>query len=412
MSAPEPRPVETALPEMPIAGVVRDMPEAQSIYINQIVYDLRRAGHDPVVLSLGEAFFDIPLFDFAKIDIEKGFHYSDSLGLPELRHKIAGFYNSRYGTSVSGRDDLLITAGSKAAIFMAMRTAADAGDEVVIHEPCWLSYPYQAKLAGIVPRLIPYDVAPADFERYLTPATRMLIINNPNNPAGRLYTAEELRAIHGLCRRNGVYVLVDEAYSDFVLDRPFTSMAEVVPDKDGVIIVNSLSKNMGMSGWRIGYVIAAPRFIRELLKVNQHIITCAPTVLLQYCAKYFDDILDATLPQVREVAHKRVRVAAMLDELRLECLGGDSTFYFFMSIGDFPGTADDFAMYLLLKKFISVVPGSAYGDTTGRFVRVSIGAESDERIWEALQVIKTTTQLNRFDPIDADAEMRALRLPG
>lgn len=410
MSAPKPRSVETTLPEMPIAGVVRDMPEAQSIYINQIVYDLRRAGHDPVVLSLGEAFFDIPLFDFAKIDVEKGYHYSDSLGLPELRYKIAGFYNSRYGTSVSGRDDLLITAGSKAAIFMAMRTAANAGEEVVIHEPCWLSYPYQAKLAGIVPRLIPYDVAPAEFERYLTPATRMLVINNPNNPAGRLYTADELHAIYQICRRNGVYVLVDEAYSDFVLDRPFTSMAEVVPDKDGVIIVNSLSKNMGMSGWRIGYVIAAPRFIRELLKVNQHIITCAPTVLLQYCAKYFDDILDATLPQVREVAQKRARVAVMLDELRLECLSGDSTFYFFMSISDFPGTADEFAMYLLLKKFISVVPGSAYGDTTGRFVRISIGTESDERIWEALQVIKTTTQLNRFEPIDADAEIRALRL--
>lgn len=400
----------TNRPEMQIADSVRHNSEATSIFVNQIVYDLKRAGYDPTVMSLGEAFFDIPLFDFSKTDVEKGFHYSDSRGIPDLRNKIAEYYNSRYGAPVDGRNEMLITAGSKPAIFMAMMTALNPGDEVLIHEPCWLSYPHQATFCGAVPRFIPYDVEPADFWRHFSPKTRMLVVNNPNNPAGRIYTAAELRTVYEACRGRGIYVLVDEAYSDFVIDEPFISLAELVPDKDGIIIANSLSKNMGMSGWRIGYVISHADFISQLLKVNQHVITCAPTILLQYCSKYFHELLDITLPQVRKVVEKRNRVAMMMDELKLDRLSGSATFYFFMSIGDFPGTSMDFAMHLLLRKLIALVPGSAYGQSTDRFVRVSIGTESEERIWEALQVIKGTSEMKNFKPFNYEEEIVSLQL--
>ena len=198
-------------------------------------------------------------------------------------------------------------------------------------------------------------------------------------------------------------MMVDEAYSDFVLGEEFPSMASVVPDKRGVIVVNSLSKNMGMSGWRIGYVIAAAPFIHQLLKANQHIITCAPTLLQNYCDTYFSGILEATLPQVAATVERRNAVARMIDNVGLHRLAGGATFYFFVGIGSFPGTCMDFAMHLLAQDSISVVPGSAYGDSTDRFVRVSISVESEERILSALKHIKALTEISYITGV---------RLPG
>ena len=258
-------------------------PQAISIYFNQIVYDLRRKGEDVTTLSLGEAFFDIPIFDFYKLDYTKGYHYSDSQGLPELRAKLASYYIKEYGAKVDPDKELLISAGSKPLIFMAMLSVMEAGDEVIIHEPAWLSYPEQASLAGLTCGYIPFNCPVESFHKHFSNKTRMLIVNNPNNPAGKLYSRDELLSLYNQCRSRGIYVMVDEAYSDFVVDSNFTSMAAVVPNKDGVIVVNSLSKNMGISGWRIGYIISSEDVIQTVLKVNQHLITCAPTILLQYC---------------------------------------------------------------------------------------------------------------------------------
>jgi aspartate aminotransferase/aminotransferase len=164
-------------------------------------------------------------------------------------------------------------------------------------------------------------------------------------------------------------------------------MADIVPSKKGIIIVNSLSKNFGMSGWRIGYVIANKNEINALLKVNQHLITCAPTILSLYLSRYFDDILKITIPQVKDVVNKRNRIVSMIDSIGLECLDGGTTFYFFVNIGKFPGSSLELSLHLLLNFNISVSPGSAYGENTDRFIRISIGTESEERIYIALQTI-------------------------
>jgi aspartate aminotransferase/aminotransferase len=380
---PEPRPPRFKISER--AGAI---PQALSIQINQLVYDRRRRGEDVIVLSLGEAFFDIPLYDFATLDVAKGYHYSDSQGIPELRRKIAEYYAARYRATVDPDRELLVTAGSKAAIFMAMQATLDPGDELLIHEPAWLSYQEQARLVGATPRFIPFDCAPDGFGGCFGPRTRMLVINNPNNPAGRVYSRAELTAIREQCRERGVYLLVDEAYSDFVLDGSFASLAELAPDRAGVIVVNSLSKNLGMSGWRVGYTIAHPELLRHLLKLNQHLLTCGPTILLHYLARYFEDILAVTLPQVRQVVEKRERVARMMDALGLRRLEGASTFYFFVSIDEFPGSDMEFALSLLMEHGVAVVPGSAYGASTGRYVRVSVGTESEERLARALRTMR------------------------
>ena len=381
-------------PTLAINPVLHGMQEAASIWINQMVYDRKRAGEEVITLSLGEAFFDIPLMDFSQLDVAKSYHYSESRGTPKLRRRLADYYGQQYGAPVDAASEILISAGSKALVFMSILAVVAPGDEVLIHEPAWLSYPEHVRLARAGPRFIPFDCPTSGFERHFTDKTRMVILCNPNNPAGRIYGADELAALYGACRSRGIYLLVDEAYSDFVLGDDFASIARVVPDKDGIVAVNSLSKNMGISGWRIGYAISHADFIAQLLKLNQHIVTCAPTVLLMYCEKYFDRLLSVTLPQVRQVVEKRRRLRAALDETGLKALAGGATFYFFVSIGNYPGSSTEFALNLLKRRGVAVVPGSAYGESTDRFVRVSIGTESEERIRHGLVLLRQEVESN------------------
>jgi aspartate/methionine/tyrosine aminotransferase len=384
-------------PKMQISNRVKGIPEALSIYINQLVYDQKRRGIDITTLSLGEAYFDIPCYDFSKLNFEKGYHYSESIGLLELRQKICEYYKKSYNANVKYQNEILISSGSKPIIFMAMQAVLNEGDEVLIHEPAWLSYQEQIKLVGAIPRFIPYNCTAQDFNKYFTEKTRMIVINNPNNPAGWIYKKEELQSVYNQCRPKGIYLLVDEAYSDFVVNDDFYSAVNISENKDGVIVVNSLSKNMGISGWRVGYVIAASEIIKYILKLNQHLITCASTILLHYLAYYFDDLLACTLPQVRETVKKRQRIESYMKEIGLQFLPGSSTFYFFIDISKFQGTSLDFALYMLLKYNLAVVPGSAYGSSTEKFIRISIGTESEERISKALDLIKRLLDSKEFD---------------
>lgn len=395
--------MNSTLPKMQLNEITKNIPQALSIYINQLVYEQKRRGYDVTTLSLGEAYFDIPLFDFKKLDLEKCYHYSESQGLPELRVKIAEFYKKYYDADIDYKKELIISAGSKALIFMAMQAVLNYGDEALIHEPAWLSYQEQLKLVGADPLFIPYNCKVEDFHKYFSDKTRIIIINNPNNPAGWLYSKEDLLSIYEQCRKRGIYVLVDEAYSDFILeDKKFHSMANVIADKDGIIVVNSLSKNMGMSGLRVGYVISSEDVIEQILKINQHIITCASTIVLHYLARYFDQIISITLPQVKDIVRKRNNTADFMNKIKLSYLQGGCTFYFFVDIKNFPASSLDFAMYLLLKHKISVVPGSAYGESTERFVRISIGTESQERVYDALKIISNLINIKYFNQKELD----------
>lgn len=385
------------LPEMQISDKVKNIPEALSIYINQLVYSMKRKGEKIRILSLGEAFFEIPLLDFNKLDINKGYHYSESRGLPELRERIAGYYHKQYHAPVNAADEILISAGSKPLIYMALQAVLNEGEEVLMPEPAWLSYPEQVKIVGGIPKYIPYYVPVDQYANYMTENTKVLIINNPNNPAGYRYSKEELELIYETCRSRGVYVLADEAYSDFITGAPFTSLVNIAPDKDGIIVVNSLSKNFGISGWRVGYVIAAPRLIDYVLKLNQHLVTCGATVLLMYLAEYFDDLTAVTLPQVRESVEKRKIIDEYMDSIGLNHLRGDATYYFFVNIEEYSHSSLDFCMYLLFNYHIAAVPGSAYGASTERFIRIGVGVESVESLKDAINIIKKIIDQDEFE---------------
>ena len=323
-------------PDLPLNPVVRDMGEASSIYVNQLVYDLKRAGEDVTTLSLGEAYFDIPLFNFNSLNVPGSYHYSESQGL-RLNCECGSPATMQSVTKYAGHDgrrsQILISAGSKAIIYLAMLAVIAPGDEVLIHEPAWLSYPEQVRLIGGQPCFIPFYCPVTEFAKHFTSRTRVLILCNPNNPTGRVYSERELARVYEDCRSCGIYLLVDEAYSEFVLDGTFRSIARIVPDLDGIIVVNSISKNLGISGWRIGYAIANHEFIGHMLKLNQHIITCAPTILLMCSQLVTSDggCLPRHAPQVRysRSSRKRQRIAKDAPKLATKVHRRNSDVLFF-----------------------------------------------------------------------------------
>ncbi|MCE7578003.1 pyridoxal phosphate-dependent aminotransferase [Aliivibrio fischeri] len=358
---------------------------AKSIVINQKVYEKRRNGQDVTVLSLGEAYFSIPDFGFNELDHNVGYHYSDSQGMPELRDRIEEYYKYNNNISVS-KDNVIISAGSKALTLNYMLGILNSNDEVLLHEPAWLSYEDQAKLCDATVTYIPYKEEISSFEKYFTDKTKLIVINNPNNPSGLIYKHEELRRLIELANINGIYVLVDEAYSDFISDS-FKSAAEWINEFDNLCVINSMSKNFGMSGWRIGYAIANDKIIKSLTVLNQHTITCAPTILQMYFSKYMKEIYDICKPQLRELIKKRKKVESLFHKYDIPYLEGSATFYFFVDISKSKYNGDDLSVILMDEHSIATVPGSAYGKTTGKFLRVSIGTESFDKIDNALKII-------------------------
>jgi aminotransferase len=260
------------------------------------------------------------------------------------------------------------------------------GDEALLQEPAWVSYPEQVKLCYARPVMLPYDAPIRDYERMLTERTRLIIVNNPHNPRGQVMTESELRYVVDLARANGLYVLSDEAYSDF--GGGFLSLGTIDPDKTHSIICNSISKNFGISGWRLGYAITNTGMTSQILKVNQHLITCPATILQYYVAKHFDDIIAVTRPQIQAVVERRTQVARYMDALGLRRLPGAATFYFFVSIAPSALSSEEFCTRLLREERVAAVPGVGYGASCDAFIRVSIGTESMDDIQVGLRKIK------------------------
>jgi aminotransferase len=368
--------------------VVTDAEEAMSIKYNTMVYDLQRKGVDVLVMSLGEAFFDIPLLPMDDLPYPAVNHYSNSRGIPELRQRLSRYFAVEYGVDFDPDSEILITAGSKAAIHMTLMSILDPGDEVLYSEPGWVSYPEQIKLCYGIPVSMPFDHEVSDYESHITEKTKAIIVTSPHNPRGLVLSETELRELVALAKKHDLWLLSDEAYSDFLLDGSFVSAGRLDPSKERVVVFNSMSKNFGISGWRLGYVIANQQLINRVLTVNQHLITCPATILEYYLAHHFDSLIEITKPQIRNVVEVRERLARYMSEIGLAALPGGATFYFFVSLGDSELRSEEFATRLLYEQHISVVPGVGYGASCDSFVRVSVGTASLEENMRGLAAIK------------------------
>lgn len=366
-----------------------EVSDATSIRYNNLVYEMKAGGEDVIVLSLGEAFFDIPLYSFADLPFPQLYHYSHSRGVLELRQQLADYYLHQYGVAVDPETEIIITPGSKIAIHMSLMTILNPDDEVIIHEPAWVSYTEQVKLCHGRPVTVPYHEPICNLANYVTSKTKAIIVNNPHNPTGRVFARSDLQLLHELARERGLFIISDEAYSDFLIDsESFVSCAVDDPLKQHTIVCNSMSKNYGMSGWRVGYVIGNADLTNELLKVNQHLATCPATVLEYYLAAHFQDILAITKPQIREVVKKRAKIAHYLDLHGMCYLQGSATFYLFVSIEPSGLDSEAFCMSLLKDYKVSAVPGLGYGQSCDKFIRVSVGTESMERTLHGVDCIE------------------------
>jgi aspartate aminotransferase/aminotransferase len=203
----------------------------------------------------------------------------------------------------------------------------------------------------------------------------------------------EIKFLHHLAKKNSIYILADEAYSEFGGDTEFISFGRDDPLKEHTIICNSISKNFGISGWRIGYIISNSDLISQVLKINQHFITCAPSILEMYIAKYFSTILEITRPQIADLMIMRSNLSSYMSEIGLTRMAGDSTFYFFVSIEPSKLDSGEFCIRLLEDDLVSAVPGIGYGLSCDKYIRVSFGSEPVHRVKLALDKIKVLIDL-------------------
>jgi len=393
-----------------LSNITNSSEQAMSIKYNTMVYELQRTGKKILIMSLGEAFFDIPLFSFEKLPFPLMYHYTNSRGIPELREKLSEFFLKNYDIPINYEKEILITAGSKAAIHFAFMATLNQGDEVLIPEPFWVSYPEQVKLCYAVPVSIPYYKTVYDFEEFITPKTKVIVINNPHNPTGYVYTEEELKHLLMLAEKYNLWLFSDEAYSEFTDENTFISPAKIDREKKHTVVFNSISKNYGISGWRLGYVVANEKIIFNILKINQHLITCPSTILEYYVEKYFYDILEITNPQIKALVQKRKEIAAYMQSIGLQALPGSATFYFFVSISPSQLTSEEFCTKLLHEYYISTVPGLGYGLSCDKFIRISIGTAPTDELKKGLLTIKEL--IEKTSKLEVNKQTNALVVAG
>lgn len=354
---------------------------ASSIQQNELVYKLKREGKNPIILSYGEAPFQVNPIQFSPLDWERGSHYSEGLGVQELRNDIAAYSSRHYGFDANPNTEIMVTAGSKIASYYISQLLLDPGDEIVLHEPSWVSYQEHARLSGASTNFIPFDIKISDAANYIeNKRVKLIYLNNPNNPRGYVYSENELYQLAALCQRTQTFMVVDESYSDFCLNNSFFSAGKLLADFDNVILFNSFSKNFGLSGWRLGYVVARPRIIEGLNKINQHLMTCASTNLQLGLAGKLENLRAQIYPQILELNLKRKQVEFLLNKYGMKYLSGDSTFYIFIDLRDKIKDTKKFVITLLDQKLVSIIPGTSYGASTEGFLRLSFAIEPLERI--------------------------------
>ncbi|MCR5292394.1 MAG: aminotransferase class I/II-fold pyridoxal phosphate-dependent enzyme [Eubacterium sp.] len=356
-------------------------------------FDIVNEMPDAISLGVGEPDFDTPwhICDEGIYSLEKGkTFYTSNSGLMELRTEICRLYARKYDVSFDPKTECLITVGGSEGIDLALRAIINPGDEVIIPEPCYVSYVPCAILAGGTPVTISlknensFKLTREELEAAITEKTKVLILSYPNNPTGAIMTREDLIPIAELCVEKDILVISDEIYSELTYgDAPHCSIGSLPGMQDRTIIVNGFSKAYAMTGWRLGYAMAPEIIAKEMTKIHQFAIMCAPTTS-QYAAVSAIREGDKDIARMRESYDKRRKyLLSKFEELGLPCFEPYGAFYVFPCIEKFGMSSDDFATQLLMKEKLAVVPGNAFGDCGEGFIRISY-AYSIEELMEAM----------------------------
>ena len=359
-------------------------------------FDIVAQRKDVISLGVGEPDFDTPwhVSRAAVTALENGqTHYTSNLGTPELRQSIAAYLKRRFNAPYDWRRQILVTVGVSEAIDLAIRAVTSPGDEILYHEPCFVSYAATIRLAHGTPVAVEtrvedaFRLTVADLERKVTPRTKALLLNFPCNPTGATLTRADMKAIAKFVLKHDLLLLADEVYSELIyppkgsVARPmsFASMPEL---KDHLILLNGFSKSWAMTGYRLGYACGPHDVVDAMMKIHQYGIMSAPT-LSQAAGVEAMDHGDEDVARMRaEYRRRRDFLVAALNAAGLKTLLPAGAFYLFTDITSTGLTSQEFAVRLLEEKSVACVPGSAFGSCGEGFVRLSY-ATSYEKIQEA-----------------------------
>lgn len=359
-------------------------------------FDIVTEMKDAISLGVGEPDFDTPwhIREEGIYSLEKGKTvYTSNSGLKELREEICKYLDRRFGLQYDPYKETIVTVGGSEAIDIAFRSMLDDGDEVLIPQPCYVSYLPCAKLAGGVPVVIDlkneneFRLTPEELSEAITEKTKVLILAFPSNPTGAIMKREDLEAIAKVIIEKDIFVISDEIYSELSYAEEHVSIASIPGMRERTIVINGFSKSYAMTGWRLGYACGPKEIIEQMTKVHQYAIMCAPTTS-QYAAVEALRNGDPDVAEMREAYNNRRRfVVSSLREMGLSCFEPLGAFYVFPCIKGFGLTSDEFATRLLQEEKLAVVPGTAFGDSGEGYIRISY-AYSIEQLKTALERMK------------------------
>ena len=368
-------------------------------------FDIVAEMNDPDVISLGvgEPDFDTPwrVRDEAIYSLEKGrTFYTSNAGLMELKEEIALFLDRRYDLHYDPKNEMYVTVGGSEAIDDAMRAMLDPGDEVIIPQPSYVSYLPCAVLANGTPVIIDlkeeneFRLTAEELEAAITDKTKLLVLPYPNNPTGAVMERKDLEAIAEVIIKHDIFVLSDEIYSELTYLEEHVSIASLPGMKERTVLINGFSKSHAMTGWRLGYACAPQEIIRQMLKIHQFAIMCAPTTS-QYAAVVAIRECDDEVAQMRDQYDARRRyLLKRFRDMGLDCFEPFGAFYIFPSVKSLGMTSDEFASKLLMEQKVAVVPGTAFGDSGEGFLRISY-AYSLESLKKAMDRIEAFVKAHK-----------------
>ena len=357
-------------------------------------FDIVAEMDDVISLGVGEPDFDTPwhIRDEGIYSLEKGrTFYTSNSGLKELRMEIAAYLQRTQGLEYHYLSQIFVTVGGSEAIDLAMRAMINPGDEVLIPQPSYVSYEPCVVMADGKPVVIElkeenqFRLTPEELEAAITPKTKILVMPFPNNPTGAIMEREDLEKLVPIIEKHDLFVVSDEIYGELTYGgKKHVSIAALPGMQERTILINGCSKAYAMTGWRLGYACGPKEVIRQMVKIHQYCIMCAPTTS-QYAAVEALRNGDEDVRRMRESYDERRRfVLFTLKEMGLPCFEPEGAFYVFPCIREFGMTSDEFATNLLKEEKVAIVPGTAFGNCGEGYLRISY-AYSIESLKKALK---------------------------
>lgn len=340
---------------------------------------------DAVSLTIGQPDFPTPehIKRAAQIAIDQNkTTYTPNAGVLELREAAAHFLEKKYQLSYDPEHEIITTVGASQAIDIALRTILEEGSEVILPGPVYPGYEPIIRLCGAVP--VHVDTRDTQFKinadlikEKLTDKTRCLILPYPSNPTGCILDRESIEEIATVIQGKEIFVLSDEIYSELIYDQNHQSIASIPGMRDKTIVINGLSKSHSMTGWRIGFAFAPAYLIQHMLKVHSYNVSCASSISQYAALEALQNGMDDARPMKEEYLKRRDYVYDRLVGMGLDIVKPDGAFYFFPSIKQFNLSSFDFAVQLLEKEGVAVVPGDAFSSYGEGYIRISYAYSMD-----------------------------------